>query len=92
MQILNETQIRQKIARLSFEILENNFEEKEIVLAGINFNGMAFAELLRDALQHITKIPIQLIQIRLNPAKPLQEPVSVETKIEQLKGKSYNCV
>jgi len=92
MQILDETQIRQKIERLSFEILENNFEEKEIILAGINFNGMAFASLLRDALQNITQIPIRLIQIRLNPAKPLQEPILVDANIEQLKGKAIIVV
>ena len=92
MQILNKTQIRQKIDRLSFEILENNFEEKEIILAGINHNGMAFAELLKDAIQKITKIPVQLIQIRLNPAKPLQEPVSLNTPVDQLKGKTIIVV
>jgi len=92
MKILNKTQIGQKIERLSFEILENNFEEKEIILAGINFNGLAFAGLIRDALQNITHIPIHMIQIRLNPAKPLQEPIIIDTKVEQLKGKTIIIV
>ncbi|HLF62919.1 MAG TPA: phosphoribosyltransferase family protein [Saprospiraceae bacterium] len=92
MQILTKTQIQQKIARLAFEILENNFEEKELILAGINFNGMTFAGMLRDALLKITKIPVQLIQIRLNPAKPLQDPVVIDVDVEQLKGKAIIIV
>jgi pyrimidine operon attenuation protein/uracil phosphoribosyltransferase len=87
MQILTKTQIQQKIERLAFQIVENNFAEKEIILAGINFNGMTFASLLRDALQRITKIPIVLTQIRLNPAKPLGDPISIDTPTDELTGK-----
>jgi pyrimidine operon attenuation protein/uracil phosphoribosyltransferase len=92
MQILTKTQIRQKIERLAFEILENNFDEKDLILAGINNKGMTFASLLRDALMKITKIPVQLIQIRLNPAKPLQDPVVIDFPIEQLKGRTIIIV
>jgi pyrimidine operon attenuation protein/uracil phosphoribosyltransferase len=92
MQILTKTQIRQKIERLAFEILENNFDEKDLILAGINNKGMTFASLLRDALTKITKIPLQLIQIRLNPAKPLQDPVVLDFPIEQLKGRTIIIV
>jgi pyrimidine operon attenuation protein/uracil phosphoribosyltransferase len=87
MQILTKTQIQQKIDRLAFQILEHNFGEKEIILAGINFNGMSFAGLLRDALQRITKIPVVLSQIRLNPAEPLDDEISIDIPALQLKGK-----
>jgi pyrimidine operon attenuation protein/uracil phosphoribosyltransferase len=87
MQILTNTQIQQKIDRLAFQILEHNFGEKEIILAGINFNGMSFAGLLRDALQRITKIPVVLSQIRLNPAEPLDDEISIDIPALQLKGK-----
>jgi pyrimidine operon attenuation protein/uracil phosphoribosyltransferase len=92
MQILSKLQIQQKIDRLAFEILENNFEEKELVLAGINNNGMTFAGLLRDALVKITRIPIRLIHVRLNPAKPLQDPVLIDVPVDELKGKSIIIV
>lgn len=87
MQILTQTQIKQKIERLAYQILENHFEEKEIILAGINHNGMTFAELLQKALQKITKIPIRLTQIRLNPAKPLHEPVTLGIGAEELNAR-----
>ena len=87
MQILTKTQIQQKIERLAFEILENNYGEKALILAGINHNGMTFARLLRSALQKITDIPVELTQIRLNPAKPLQDEISIGIPEDDLKGK-----
>ncbi|MBX2816760.1 MAG: phosphoribosyltransferase, partial [Saprospiraceae bacterium] len=77
MKILNESQIVQKIKRLSYEILENNFEEKSIVLLGINRNGLHFAQMLHDYLVTITEIPVVLTQVTLNPAAPLDEEVKL---------------
>lgn len=88
MQILDKTQIRQKIDRLAYEILENNFGEKEIILAGINTKGLAFATLLRDALAAISDIRILLTQIRLNPAKPLHDQVEIDLPPTQLDGRT----
>ena len=88
MKILDKPQIQQKIKRLAIEILENNFEEKSIVLAGINNNGTGFAQLLEAELTKITTIKIQRIQIRLNPANPLSAPIELDTPAESLKGKT----
>ena len=92
MKILDRIQIQQKIKRLAIEILENNFEEKSIVLAGINNNGTSFAKLLEKELKKITEIKIQLITIRLNPAAPLSAPIAINTPVESLKGKSIIVV
>ncbi len=88
MKILDKPQILQKIKRLAIEILENNFEETSIVLAGINNNGIGFARLLETELKRISEIKIQLVQIRLNPASPLSSPIELNTPVESLKGKS----
>jgi len=88
MKILNKPQILQKIKRLAIEILENNFEEKTIVLAGINNNGISFARLIEEELNRISEIKIQMVQIRLNPANPLSTPVELNTPVESLKGKT----
>lgn len=92
MQILRDRQIRQKIRRLAFEILENNYEEAEIILAGINNNGMSFARLLLDQLSSITKQPITLTQIQLNPANPLESEVKIALPLETLKDKAIIVV
>ena len=70
------------------EILENNFEEQEIILAGINNTGMGFARMILEELQKITDIHLTLTRIRLNPAAPLSQEVSVEMPLEGLNGKA----
>lgn len=88
MKILDKPQILQKIKRLAIEILENNFEEKTIVLAGINNNGSGFARLIERELTSITDIKIQLVEIKLNPASPLSSPIEINTGVESMKGKT----
>ncbi len=92
MKILNASQIKQKIKRLAIEILENNFEEKTIVLAGINNNGTGFAKLIEKELKKITEISIQLATIRINPAAPLSSPIDLNIPVESLKGKTVILV
>lgn len=87
MQILDHHQIKQKINRIAIEILENNFEEKAIILAGINNNGMAFAKLIHQVLSKRADIPVTLGQIRLNPAKPLKEDITIDVPTAELKNK-----
>ena len=88
MKILDQEQIRLKIKRLAIEILEHNFEEEELILAGINNTGLGFARMLLDELQQITDIPVALTRIRLNPAAPLSQEVQIELPPEQLEGKA----
>jgi pyrimidine operon attenuation protein/uracil phosphoribosyltransferase len=84
MKILNETQIRRKIKRLSIEILENNYNEQEIILAGINNKGMQFARLLMQELQRISNVNFILTQIKLNPASPLSADVEIGLPVQSL--------
>jgi len=84
MQILNERQIQQKVKRLAYQILEQNYSEEEIILAGINNNGMEFAEMLLKELLQITDIPITLTRIQLSPADPLSSGIELEIPIEQI--------
>jgi len=92
MKILNQRQIAQKIKRLAIEILENNFDEPEIILAGINNNGMIFAELLLQELTPLSAIPITVTRIRLNPAEPLKTEIRLEMPPEQAHGKAIIIV
>ena len=88
MKILNESQIRQKIQRLAIEILENNIDADELILVGINNNGMGFARLLLEALLPRSESPITLTRVRLNPADPLSEDIFLEMPAAELKSKN----
>ncbi len=92
MQVLDDRQIRQKIRRLAIEIMEHNCEEQELILAGINNRGMAFARLLFAELQSISKQAISLTQIRVNPADPLATEVKLDMPIEGLRNKAVIVV
>lgn len=87
MKILNHREIQQKIRRLAIEILEHNYEEEEIILAGINNNGMEFATILLEQLLLITELPITLTRILLNPANPISSDVRIEIPLERLQNK-----
>ena len=42
--ILTKKQIENKILRMSFQIIENNLEEKELYLIGLEKNGFTIAK------------------------------------------------
>lgn len=87
MKVLDDRQVRQKIRRLAIEILEKNYEEPEIILAGINNNGMTFARLLSDQLKAITTQAITLTHLSINPANPLATEVKLDIPVEQTRDK-----
>ncbi|MGB1217975.1 MAG: phosphoribosyltransferase family protein, partial [Saprospiraceae bacterium] len=87
MQILNNKQVQQKIRRLAMEIMERNFDEKSIVVAGINTRGFQFAEMLVDAMKGIADTDFELTNIKVNPASPLSERVQVGMPLEELENK-----
>jgi len=94
MQILTDRQIRQKIRRIAIEILERNYGEPEIILAGLNNNGLGFARLLSTELEAVAtqSTKITLTRIRLNPANPVEYEPEVELSSEELRGKSIIIV
>jgi len=92
MKILNESQIRQKIKRLAIEILEKNTEAKEIILAGINNKGYEFAEYIRKEMIRFSEISVTLTRIKLNPADPLTQEITIELPIAQLDKKTIIVV
>ena len=89
MQILDDRQIRQKIRRIAIEILERNFSEPEIILAGLNKNGLGFARFLLDELTPLAPagMKITLTRIRLNPANPVEYEPGIELDAAELRGK-----
>ncbi len=94
MQILNHQQIRQKIRRLAIEIVENNFEATEVILAGLNNNGLGFAQLLLNELLIIVPetMKITITRIRLNPANPIDYEPVIEMPDDSLKDKTIIIV
>jgi len=71
--ILTHNQINHKIRRIAFQIYENNVNEKEIILAGIDKNGFIFAKKLKEVLQKISDINPVLCKVSIDKKNPLEE-------------------
>ena len=85
--ILNSRQIQQRIDRIAYQIYENNYQEKEIIIAGIANNGYALAERISEKLKEISPIKIKLAAIIVNKKEPLSEKVEVNLPEKELKDK-----
>jgi pyrimidine operon attenuation protein/uracil phosphoribosyltransferase len=90
--ILDHEQIFQKIKRISFEILENNLGEKELILAGITGGGYKLASLIIDELKQETDTALRLIKITLDKKAPIKSKIEVDCDIQTLRGKTVIIV
>lgn len=89
--ILNYNQINQKIKRIAYQIYEANSYEKELVIAGIQGNGLHFAKRLAAILKEISSLHIILCEVYINKKKPLHS-VSVSIEPSEYKNKSIVLV
>ncbi len=85
--VLNAKQVSQKIRRIAYEIYENNFSEKSIVLAGIDGQGYAFAKILEKELNAISSIKTLLVKVSLDKLSPIQSEVAIDSPVKDLKKK-----
>lgn len=88
MKILDHQKINQKIKRIAYEIFERNYDAKKLFLVGINNNGYAFASLLFEQLREICNFEVELIRVKLSPANPLDQPITLSIPPEELDGQS----
>ena len=77
-QILTDVQMHQKIKRIAFEIFENNFEEKELVIAGIKGQGLIMAEKLCQILKEISPIQPHLVKVEFDKNSPYDTTVEFD--------------
>lgn len=63
--ILDKNQIAQKINRIAYQILEDNLEEKEVMLAGIWDRGYKLALRLKSVLEQIADFKVTMLRVDL---------------------------
>ena len=68
--ILNDTQIRSKLKRISYQILEANLKNSEIVIAGIQSNGYMIAKEIKKILNKISELEIILCKVVIDKKNP----------------------
>lgn len=90
--ILDTVQIQQKLNRLAYEVYENNFNEKELLVVGIEGNGYEMATRLCEKLKAISKIKISLGKISVDKDKPWEGNPVVDFKEKAFVNKTVILV
>jgi len=85
--VLTPEQIEQKILRLAYQLYENNHEEKEIVIAGINGRGYILAQWLSRILRDISPLKVILGELKIDKDNPLSELITFSISDKELEGK-----
>lgn len=74
--ILSKEIAEKKLRRMAYEILENNMDEKMIILAGIRESGSVVAKMIQKILHEISTIQTELITISLDKKYPKEVHLS----------------
>lgn len=90
-QILNHTQVTQMAKRMAYQIYEHHFNEKELVIAGVEGRGQAIAELLCEEISAISKLKTINITVSVNKENPSQETTKLSEAMK-LQGKKVVVV
>jgi pyrimidine operon attenuation protein/uracil phosphoribosyltransferase len=68
--ILDQSVAEKKLRRMALEIMENNPDEKELVLAGIRGSGSVVAKSIQKMLSEISNVKIEAISLTLDKKEP----------------------
>ncbi len=90
--ILNHQQIMQKVNRIAYQIYEDHYDDKEIIIAGIANNGFTFAQMLQKKLESISSIQIKMIELHIDKKKPIGNEPEIGISEKDLKNKSVILV
>lgn len=74
--ILDEGTAARKLQRMAYEILENNLDEPELILAGIRDSGSVIARNIQQLLQQIGGMKTEIIDISLDKKNPAEITLS----------------
>lgn len=90
--LLTAKQAHQKIRRMAYQIYEDNFSEKKLVIAGINGEGYTLAAEIAGHLREITDKEIYLAQISLDKKAKSQPDIQIECEIDTFRNKTVILV
>jgi pyrimidine operon attenuation protein / uracil phosphoribosyltransferase len=74
--ILDQSIAEKKLRRMALEIIENNAEEKSLVLAGIRESGSVVARCIQKYVAEISPVKTELISISLDKREPKEITLS----------------
>lgn len=84
-QVLDHGQVRQRIRRMAFQIYENNFTEKSVIVAGIDGQGYALAREIASELMSVSPIKATLARVFINKETPEKGEVTLDMDAGRVK-------
>lgn len=90
--ILDAVQIEQKLNRMAYQVYENNFNEKELLIVGIDGNGHKVAERIAGILNSISKIKTKVGKIKLDKETPWAFEPKIDFSEKDFENKSVILV
>ena len=76
--ILDHADIVQKTRRMAYQIVEDNYDEKEIIMIGIQTGGFEYAKLLKKEIEAISEFGIKFISLTMDKHEPLSHPITID--------------
>ena len=70
--VLDKERISRKLRRMALEVAEQNIEENQLLIAGIEGNGEIVAKCLAKDLKELAGMDTDSITIRLNKKDPME--------------------
>ena len=87
-QILDRIQLQQKVNRLGWQIYEQNYSEKEIIVVGIEKRGVELSKRISDVISSISDIKVINSTVKLDKENPFSNDIvfsldddSIENKV-----------
>ena len=74
-QILDKIQLQQKVNRLAWQIYEQNFSEKEIIVVGIEKRGVELSKRISDVISSISDIKVINSNVKLDKENPFSSDI-----------------
>jgi pyrimidine operon attenuation protein / uracil phosphoribosyltransferase len=86
-EILDNSQVIHRIDRIAYQIFEDNFNEEEIIIAGIARSGYIFAKRLEKALAGICNLKTVLVEVSVDKENPVNLKMKPALSKEELKNR-----
>ena len=68
--ILSAEVANKKLRRMALEVMEQNYEAKQLILIGIKANGIVIAEKMRHYLKEVFKGEVIVLELSMDKKKP----------------------
>lgn len=86
-QILDKIQLQQKVNRLAWQIYEQNYSEKEIIVVGIEKRGVELSKRISDVISSISDINVINSTVKLDKENPFSTDIVFSLDADSIENK-----